>query len=161
MNTLGLHFDEVVTNKTIIRALWWNQPFASLMLPPYYKDETRKRKTNVRGKVLICACKRPFSIDEIGVITGNEQYRRIVSSGLSGHAFHRENLGQAIGIGNLVDCYPMTKEHEDKCYVQYKPGLWVWKFEDVKRIEPFSIPGKQGWAILDEETKEKIKIIRP
>jgi hypothetical protein len=143
----------------IIRALWWNQPFASLMLPPFDKDETRKRKTNVRGKVLICACKRPYDIEVVNEIAGNDQYRRIVQTQIMDWVDDNDMVGKAIGIGELVDCYPMKPEHEDKCYVQYKPGLWVWKFANVQHIEPFEISGKQGWAILNKDTIAKIKVL--
>ncbi len=143
----------------VIRALWWYQPFASLMLPPYNKIETRTYPTKVRGKVLICVCKKNLTISELGEITGNEQYRKIVSSGLYGHAFHREHLGKAIAIDDLVDCRPMTKEDEDKCFVEYRQDRYCWIFDNVKPIEPFPIKGKQGWTILDEETKDKIKIL--
>ncbi len=149
---------ELFKNETI-RSLSWYQPYASLML--HGKIETRRYPTNVRGKVLICACKKPYSITQIAEISGHEQYIRIVESKLSGHVFHRENLGCAIAIGDLVDCRPMTKEDADKCFVGYNEDkkLWCWIFENVRKIEPFQIRGKQGWGILDEETKSKIKII--
>lgn len=185
MNTLfGESFSKIGWNPNeIIHALWLNQPFASLMLPPFYKDETRGRKTNVRGKVLICACKKMYNSEQINEIAGSEQYWRIYKTGIIDYIqdFDNENLlGHAIGIGELVDCYPMKKEHEDKCYVQFiEPGLvykknekgaiigtkvnpmiWVWKFANVQKIEPFQIQGKQGWSILDKETIAKIKIIK-
>ncbi len=151
---------EQETKDATIRALWWNQPFASLMLPPFYKDETRKRPTKVRGKVLICACKEPYAFTKVGEISGMEQLNRIfLAFGNSWPVRYSLPTGLAIGIGELVDCYPMKKEHEDKCYVQYKPHLWVWKFDNVQPIEPFPIQGKQGWAILDEETKAKINVL--
>lgn len=165
-----------------IRALWWNQPFATLMLPPYLKDETRTRATNVRGKVLICACKNPYPYSKVMQISGDYQQNRISEVLLRNHEEEeRLPVGFAIGIGNLTDCFPMKPEHSNKCFVRYrepwteqvkkktkagneiikqvKRALWVWHFEDVQKIEPFEIPGKQGWAILDEETKAKIKII--
>jgi len=148
----------------IIRALWWNQPFASLMLPPFDKDETRGRETKVRGLVLICACKKAYDNERLNEIAGNEQYKRICRTGIIEYIDDPENtglLGHAVGIGNLFDCYPMKKEHENKCYVEYKPHLWVWKFANVQPIKPFEVKGKQGWAILTEEEKNKITLLTP
>lgn len=140
----------------IVRALWWNQPFASLMLPPFDKYETRGRGTKVRSKVLICACKKPYDIEMVNTISGNFQYARIVKTQIMDWIDENDMVGKAIGIGELVDCFPMKLEHSDKCYVEYRDGLWVWKFANVQPIEPFEIKGKQGWAILDKETISKI-----
>jgi hypothetical protein len=167
---------EVAPQSNEIRALWWNQPYAGLML--HGKIETRTYPTKVRGNVLICVCKTPLTISQVSEIAGHDQYMRIVQSPLSGHVFHRENLGSAIAISVLVDCRPMTKEDEDKCYVRYrepwteervnkKTGkvkiihkqLWCWVFEKVKPIQPFQIDGKQGWAILTDEEKNKIRVL--
>jgi hypothetical protein len=149
----------------IIRALWWNQPFATLML--FGKVETRKRPTKVRGKVLICSCKEPYDLGQQMTIAGRRQYDRIAEMLNDGKELpFAENFlpcGVAIAIGELTLCYPMqdNKEMENQCFVQYKRGLWCWRFENVQAIQPFEIKGKQGWAILDEATKAKIKIIKP
>ncbi len=69
--------------------------------------------------------------------------------------------GHAIAIGNLVDCQPMTAKDENKCFVKYMPGKWMWIFEDVQRIEPFKMSGKQGWGIIDNPLiLDQIKIIK-
>lgn len=140
----------------IIRALWWKQPYASLML--HDKIETRKYPTNVRGKVLICACKKRYEPGEIMMISGRRQFNRM--------DLYLENneaaiLGMALAIGDLTMCYPMQDNElmESQCFVEYKKGLWCWRFENVKPIQPFEIKGKQGWAILNEETISKIKTI--
>ena len=166
-----------MSNKTeIIRALWWKQPYASLML--HGKIETRTYPTNVRGKVLICATIKPYSDGQMLEIAGLAQFMRICEqTGFFASIAEQESYGKAIAIGELVDCRPMQPSDADNCFVQYrkpvsrcagnvsslfavtKPALWCWVFADVRRIEPFEIKGKQGWAILDEETKSKIKII--
>lgn len=144
----------------IIRALWFNQPFASLMLPPFNKDETRGRRTKVKGKVLICACKRPYDLELVNEICGNNQYLRIIKTQIINWNAENDVFGKAIAIGNLTDCKPMRPEDEDKCFVSYRSGLWRWIFRDVQPIEPFEIKGKQGWGIIDEETKNKIHILK-
>lgn len=119
------------------------------------KIETRNRPTNVRGKVLICSCKKPFDDATILRIAGDYQYGRIHEA-LRGVT---EKNGYAVAIGDLVDCRPMTKKYEDACFVRYIPGLWCWIFKNVQAMEPFPIKGKQGWSILDEETIGKIKVV--
>ena len=139
----------------IIRALWWNQPYASLML--HGKIETRTYPTNVRGKVLICACKKRYDLGTIMTISGRNQFDRMNTILQDGEA---AITGKAIAIGDLVDCRRMTLRDADKCFVEFHASRWCWIFENVQAIEPFEIKGKQGWAILDEATKNKIHIIK-
>ena len=147
---------ELFENETI-RCLSWYQPYASLML--HGKIETRKYPTKVRGKVLICSGKRQLKEFDLFYISGERQTGRIYEALRVSNI--KEPLGMAIAIGDLVDCRPMTKEDADKCYVRYREDikLWCWIFENIRAIEPFEIRGKQGWGILDEQTKSKIIII--
>jgi len=164
---------ELFTNE-VIRGLWLKQPFASLML--HGKIETRTYPTKVRGNVLICATKEPYDFEKVISISGYQTHDKIKE--VFGHTKHTmlSQLflpnGCPIAIGNLIDCRPMTKQDEDKCFVRFREPwveltqtktlhkrLYCWIFADVQKVEPFEIKGKQGWAILDEETKAKIKII--
>lgn len=143
----------------IIRALWWKQPFASLML--HGKIETRTYPTNVRGKVLICAGKQHYKHGEIDIISGQKVRHEINGILNTEPSFFNLPKGKAVAIGNLVDCFPfplLGTRREHLTFVKYKEGIWCWVFENVQPIEPFEIKGKQGWKILDEETKSKIKI---
>lgn len=141
--------------ETIIRALWWKQPFASLML--HGKIETRTYPTKVRGKVLICATLRPFSRDQVIEYSGAEIEAEI------DELLKEDEVpnGVAIAIANLVDCRKMEPKDRAKCFVNMSPSRWCWIFENVEAIEPFEMKGKQGWAILTEEDKLKIKILKP
>lgn len=136
-----------------LRALWFNQPYATLML--HGKIETRTRPTKVRGQVLICSCKRTFKFTKIMQISDNYQTSRIFDE--IGNSW-TSKTGQAIAIGLLTDCRPMTPHDEDACFVAYRPDLWCWIFEDVQEVEPFDLPGKQGWGILSTEQKNNIII---
>lgn len=143
-----------ISDTTIVKALSWNQPYAGLML--YGKQETRRKLTHVRGLVLICSCQKPYDLKTIASISGGLQYDRLTETlGMSGDGLV---TSQAIGIGYLTGCHQMRKEDEDACFVEYNPGLWVWEFSDVKRIEPFDWKGKQGWKDVDVETKRRIII---
>jgi hypothetical protein len=139
---------------TIIRALWWKQPFASLML--HGKIETRTYPTKVRGKVLICATLKAFTYDEVLKIAGCDM-EELIHETLK----DEEDIpnGVAIGIGDLIDCRKMLPEDRNKCFVGWHPSRWCWVFDNVQPIEPFQIKGKQGWGVLDDETKTKIKVI--
>lgn len=153
----------------IIRSLSWNQPFGTLML--HGKIETRKRPTRVRGKVLICTCKSGYDIDKVLRIAGEAQLNHIYNIAKKDETFSLN--GYAIGIGDLTDCYPMQKKHEDLCFIEYqasefadtmfpKPALYCWIFSNVQRIEPFRWNfGKQGWGFVPESEKQKIKILNP
>lgn len=149
-----------------ILALSWKQPFGTAML--YGKIETRVWNTNYRGLVLICTSKAAYSQHSVIGISGNRQFIRMCEAMIRDTKTLDLN-GYAIAIGRLVDCRPMTKEDEDKCFVAYREPwvdgnekqrqLYCHVYEDVKAIEPFPWKGSQGWTELDEETKSKIKFI--
>lgn len=140
-----------------MRALSWKEPYGSLMLPPYGKIETRARYTNVRGQVLICTSKVPYSENDVLGISRTNQACRIYES--LGDIWHLYPLnGQAIAVGNLVDCRPMTKADEDACFVAYDPEFqrYCWIFEDVREIKPFPWKGAQGWKKVPQKIINQI-----
>lgn len=140
-----------------IRALSWKEPFATLML--HGKIETRTWATSYRGLILICASKQPYAIKVIKSICGERQFARITE------LFEKLNIdvsftcGQAIAVGRLVDCRPMKKEDEDKCFVEYYSDLYCHIYEDVKPIKPFSWKGVQGWKIVEQDIISKIEFL--
>lgn len=136
-----------------IRALSWKQPFASLMLSG--KIETRKWATSYRGKVLICAAQQSYKLTQILVFTG-ERIFKFIFNHYSEEESHRLK-GKAIAIADLVDCRKMTIEDEDKCFVQFKEGLYCHVYKNVQAIKPFPIKGRQGWFKLTDEQKGKIE----
>ena len=146
--------DLTKAGETIIRALWWKQPFASLML--HGKIETRTYPTKVRGKVLICATARPFSREDVELYSGQD-LEEIIDQELKDEEVPN---GVAIAIAELVDCRKMEPRDRMKCFVNWHHSRWCWIFENVEAIEPFEIKGKQGWAILTEEENLKIKILK-
>ena len=158
-----------------LRALSWKEPYATLML--HGKIETRKWKTDYRGLVLICATQKPFAIEKIKNIAGDEQYIRIVKLYYKYKYRLSRSLGNAIATGELVDCRPMTERDEDACFVQWiepwfeevklasgntktvKKQLWCHIYENIKPIEPFVFKGKQGWKKLNNSFMERIKYL--
>ncbi len=142
-----------------INALSWKQPFADLML--HNKIETRSWSTKYRGLVLICASKQRYNFDELFRISGEWQIKRIsYILGKTSKSWYLDNrLGKAISIGRLVDCRPMQKEDEDKCFVNYQSDLFCHIYKDVQPIEPLDWTGSQRWKEVPIEFKEKITIL--
>lgn len=151
-----------------LHSLAWRQPFGTAML--HGKIETRRYHTNVRGPVLIYTTKKRYEISEIESICGNRDAVNVLMIIHATDPTHDLN-GYAIAIGNLVDSLPMIKPDEQKALVEYRPELWSWIFEDVRRIEPFKykvkLPhsdimvsaGGQGWGWVPDELMSKIKYI--
>ena len=154
-----------IKNAGEIRALWWRNPFAALML--HGKYETRTWPTKYRGLVLICASKQPYRPADLINICPPEDLNRMPGILSNEPAFKMS--GCAIAIGRLVDCYTMkdmisrgdgyafTDIHE-KTFVKYDPEKWVHEYADVTRITPFQIAGAQKWRILQPDTINKIRI---
>jgi hypothetical protein len=140
--------------KNEIRALSWKQPYASLML--HGKIETRSWSTKYRGKVLICASKKPYYEIELLGISGDVQTQRIFE--LINSKGMKEPTGKAIAIGELVDCRQMEKEDEQKTFVKYRPGLWCHVYDNVRPICPFNWKGTQGWKKLDYFQKLDVRL---
>lgn len=143
-----------------IRALSWKEPYASLML--YEKIETRTWATKYRGLVLICASKKPYKTDEINEISGCVQQERVMDIIFDNNNLGTKNFidfGKAIAIGELVDCRPMTKGDENKCFVEYSPDLWCHVYKNVLPIDSFPFKGVQGWKKLNNDIWDQIKFI--
>lgn len=131
-----------------IKALFWKQPYANLML--HDKIETRTWKTKYRGLVLICSSLKPYR---------NIDFEDIIKFDINNILYNEDiKLGYAIAIGELVDCRLMTIEDEKKCYTTYRQGLYCHVYDNVRPILPFKIKGSLGWMNLDVDTKLKIKI---
>jgi hypothetical protein len=138
-----------------VRALWWRQPYGSLML--HGKRETRTWDTPYRGLVLICTSKYPYTIGDVGEISG-DFYRKRIAEVLKDEPT-RELHGYAIAVGRLYDARTMGIREQKHTYVEYKPGLFCHCYANVRRIEPFKLSGSQGWRVLDKDVIQKIQIL--
>lgn len=139
-----------------MRALTWKEPYASLML--YGKIETRTWKTTYRGRVLICASKKEYKIDDWCEISGDTQFKRILElvGGFLGLLYLKNTNGYAIATGDLVDCRPMREQDEDRCFVKFRESLWCHVYENVQPINPFPWKGSQGWRQVPDEIIQSI-----
>lgn len=137
-------------------ALFFKQPFGSAMF--HEKLETRTYPTKKRGLVLICTSKAPYSFGKIASITGKPEIQLDLMAVVQSDETFSLN-GYAIGVGYLKDCRRMTIKDEKRAFVKYYPELWVWEFENVRRIEPFPLKGALGFVPLSEEVKKQIEFI--
>lgn len=160
-----------------IRTLGLYQPYATLMLPPYNKIETRwvmagKKPPFPLGKYVIYSTKKFYS---------NYEFEEIAGERLANYAWremrqhdkfeHFKWRGYAIGIGELYEIKKMEKRYGDRAFVDVKETtngiytdypdfqLWALFFRDVKRIKPFPFKGKQGVGFLSKEDEAKIEYI--
>jgi hypothetical protein len=140
-------------------ALSWKQPYADLMLVG--KIETRTWKTNYHGWVLICSSKKEYHIGQMADISGYEGSINILESLKKINPQYFQLKGKAIGIGKLIDCRLMTKEDEEKCFVDFHPGLFCHVYENVLPILPFKWEGSQKWRIVSDEIKNSIRLLLP
>lgn len=141
------------------RTLSWNQPYASLML--HEKIETRRKPTNVRGKVLICACKKHYSFEQVQLLSCDNQISDILTIFNSFSFSALQNslpLGMAIAVGDLITCRPHTLQDMPKSFVNHDARLFSWVFNNVQAIEPFEVKGKQGWGFVTEDILNKIAL---
>ena len=140
-------------------ALSWKQPFAELMLNG--KIETRTWQTKYRGWVMICASKTGYNFNQVYGIAGGKQCIRITKAlgKNNDHYLNNYRSGIAIAIGKLIDCRPMQKEDEDKCFVEFYPDLYCHIYEDVRQIRPIIWKGTQGWKEVSEDIKKTIEVL--
>jgi hypothetical protein len=144
-----------------VRALWWKQPFATLMLDG--KVETRTWETKYFGWVLICATQTPYAWKEV---KDWAHIRLITAKGFEDLEYRpyvdqkKFPCGVAIAIGELTGCRKMIDEHDAfDAYVKFNPDLYCHFYKNVTPIEPFPIKGQQGWKTLSKEEKSLIKIL--
>ena len=137
-------------------ALSWKQPYAELML--HGKIETRTWQTKYRGWVMICASKTGYNFNQVHGIAGDKQIVRITEAlgRNNDHYLNNYRAGIAIAIGRLIDCRPMRKDDEDKCFVEFYPDLFCHVYDNVKAIKPIIWKGTQGWKEVTEDIKKQI-----
>ena len=147
-------FNKVYPNQEL-RALSWKQPYATMML--HGKVETRTWPTDYRGWVLICASKKPYTLEEVVKISG-AGYTNNMLPKLIGKKFHEQFNGHAIAVGYLQHCERMLSIFNDT-YVKYKPGLFLHHYASVQAIHPIPWTGTQGWKTVSDEFKDQIILL--
>lgn len=106
-----------------MKALSIKEPYASMIYSGMKTIETRTWRTNYRGKLLLCASKKPHT-------------------NLSGNAF---------AIAEIIDCRPMTIGDEEKACCEIYPGAYSWMLDNVQKIKPFPVKGQLSLFEVDIE----------
>lgn len=145
-----------ISNGDPIKALCWKQPFASLMLPPWNKVETRTQRVHYRGLVLIVATKAPYPDSELIKLCGGEQ-ALMLEMKVAGHDGYMN--GHAIAIGMLDGCGDILPHHKTFIKPEHHVGRYAWTFSNVHAIEPIPMAGFQGWRNVDDELRSKIRLL--
>lgn len=104
-----------------MKAISLKEPWASLVLEGRKTIETRVRRTNYRGKLLLCASKDPKS----------------------------EISGRAFATAELVDIRPMVKADEKEACCKVYEGAYAWILSDITAIKPFGVKGSLGLFNID------------
>lgn len=170
--------------KTKIRTLGLYQPFASLML--HGKIETRmvacewdsatqsvkyRKPPFPLGTYLIYSTKKEYNRTEVKAITGRFYKQALLKLADEPTFNSNDRNGHALCIGNLVEIIDQIQcEFHPETFVDLpiydfdisnypiarRVGL---RFENVKRLKPFPINGKQGIGFLSEADHLKIEFI--
>ncbi len=158
-------------------SLW--QPWASLMMTPAKRNETRSWATSYRGPLVICAAKGGLSKSDLiaemsywhmqsalGPLVGKPC--KLPNGPTDEHPWRWNGvewsllpMGAALGIVELYDCVPTDKMTQEEIIIErhfgnYEIGRYAWKTRLIKVFDnPFPVKGKQGFFNVDipEEVK--------
>lgn len=137
-----------------MKAITLHQPYASGVALGCKPDETRGFRTHYRGSLAIHAGLFTPVINAAVLANAPEAHRAaFVAAGY--HLGGKPSLiklpqGNIVAIVELYDCIPVeeaadTLTPEVKHWGIYKPGRWIWRLRNVRRLaSPIFIRGKQG-----------------
>ena len=100
-----------------MKALSVRQPWASMIARGEKTIEVRSWPTSYRGRLLICAAKKPHKDDPTGV---------------------------AVAVADLVDCRPFVTRDESAACCGADAGDFAWSLANVRPIEPVPVSGALG-----------------
>ena len=105
------------SNKKTWKAISLKQPWANLICQGKKTIETRKWKTNNRGKIIVCSSKKPAIAP----------------------------AGFALCEAELFHIEPMKKQHEKKACIKLYPSAYSWFLKNIKPFKkPIPVKGKLG-----------------
>ena len=134
------------------------QPYAYAIIAGLKLNETRPRRTNIRGRVAVHAAKLDAwksGILEAGTMP---EIEKMLSDhqGTGNRAAHLV-YGAVLGTVEIVDCVPVeeiihTLSEREKALGDYSPGRFAWVLRNpVAFSTPVPAKGKQGWWNWDGE----------
>ena len=141
-----------------MKALSLYQPWASLLVCGAKRYETRSWPTKYRGQFLIHAGKMPYDPDFCyGLL--NQQFADALNLP-DVHSFDTLPYGCIIGVGEIVDCYRISKTPKPELYTLWYPGNGFNGFT-VRGISPQEqafgdwSEGRYAWEIANARMLDK------
>lgn len=127
------------------------QPYAYAIIEGLKLNETRPRRTHIRGRVAVHAGK----LDEVRAtknLSSNDFWALMAEIG------GKTDLprGAVVGTVEIVDCVPVeeiihTLSERERLLGDYSPGRFAWVLRNpVAFSTPVPAKGKQGWWNWDE-----------
>ena len=136
------------------------QPYAYSIVAGLKGNETRPRRTNIRGRVAVHAGKLdPWrsGILEKGIMPEIEELLAISQGKDPTKEFAYLPLGVVVGTVEIVDCVPVeevvnTISERERLLGDYSPGRFAWVLKDPIIFDnPVSARGQQGWWNWNED----------
>jgi len=130
------------------------QPYAFATVAGLKHNETRPRRTSIRGRVAVHAGKKdPRSVmeslkAEVQQEIFNAAYLRFE---IQGGALEKMYAGAVVGTVEIVDCVPVeeivnTLTERERLLGDYSPGRFAWVLQNPVMFEtPIPARGQQGW----------------
>lgn len=140
---------ELVDVSKPVKALTISQPFARLIADGRKWVENRSWPTHYTGQLLIHAGKGTQYLTvsqladyETGVVVAVAE----LSACLDWHFIQRQHQNDE----SLPGLNGRTLQ--DVAHHQHTEGPWCWILSNVRRCQPYSLPGRQGiWQLTDDE----------
>lgn len=146
-------------------SLW--EPWATIIAKGLKNYETRPRKTNYRGLLVICASLNRSGRENLSLLKKQfpEQFSDFPD-------FDDLPFGKAVCLANLSKGQPMTSNFDSEIFISisnqtplelatgnWKVGRYAFKLENILPLPPFPIKGKQSVPFYDVPYETESKII--
>lgn len=134
-----------------MRAFTVYQPYAYAIVAGWKLHETRSRRTNIRGRVVVHAGKA--SLNRAARTLSTKAFWELLGA-VNGKI--DLPMGAVVGTVEIVDCLPVeeiipTLTERERVLGDYSPGRWVWVLRNpVMFHTPVPVRGKQGWWNWEE-----------
>jgi hypothetical protein len=166
INLLGPWATMLANGKKQVKAISLWEPWASLVRTGAKGIETRGRKTNYRGELLICAAQKGLPLCDLIHYMSHWTFQSglapLVGEPLDmtfkswpGVKKEHLNFGKAVALVNLFDCkrtddLTLAEIETEKHFGNFNLGRFAWKMELLDgEFEPFPVKGRQGFFNVD------------
>ena len=143
------------------------QPWASLLAVGAKRIETRSSYTSYRGAVAIHANKR-FSMQDQLQLKNRRFYSALVAHyALNDFELPHLPTGAILAVADLVECDSTNnldrippRESDEFWFGNYIVDRWMWRFENVRRLEiPIKATGALGLWTPEPTALERLEVL--